>query len=144
MKVRKKSNAAKIRSMLSAGKSPAEIVAALDVSLQAVYNARHEMKKAKKANKSVEKVAPQIAKPKADENKRSSPDDVQVGGDHYKKHAIQPWDAIHSWGLGFFSGNAVKYIARYKDKGGIEDIKKARHYLDKLVAMHEKNHGEVV
>jgi hypothetical protein len=60
---------------------------------------------------------------------------TQVGGDHYAKRAIQPWDYIAANGLGFFEGNAVKYLTRWKDKGGIEDLKKARHYLDKLIEM---------
>jgi hypothetical protein len=141
MRVKKKSNAAKIRAMLLKGKAPAEIVAALDVSLQAVYNTRYDMKRAENI-----KVKKAVAKPESLTTVQvvTTPDDIQIGGNHYKKHSIQPWDAIHSWGLGFFTGNAVKYIARYKDKGGIEDIKKARHYLDKLVSMHEANNGEVV
>lgn len=56
----------------------------------------------------------------------------QVGGDHYKGD-IEPWDAIAAWKLGFLAGNIVKYIARYKRKGGVEDLNKARHYLDKLI-----------
>lgn len=56
----------------------------------------------------------------------------QEGGDHYKGD-IQPWDAVSAWGLGFLAGNVVKYVARYKRKGGVEDLKKARHYLDKLI-----------
>ena len=68
-----------------------------------------------------------------------TPNQIQIGGEHYKKMDIQPWDAIHSWDLGFFSGNAVKYIARHRDKGGVEDLKKARHYLDKLISFTEKN-----
>ncbi len=63
---------------------------------------------------------------------------VQVGGTHYKFKDIQPWDAIHAWGLGFFSGNVVKYIARHREKNGVEDLKKARHYLDKLIEIMEK------
>jgi len=62
----------------------------------------------------------------------------QVGGEHYKDKHIQPWDAIHEWGLGFFSGNVVKYVARHREKNGIEDLKKARHYLDKLIELMEK------
>jgi hypothetical protein len=62
----------------------------------------------------------------------------QVGGAHYKTKDIQPWDAIHTWGLGFFSGNVVKYVARHREKNGIEDLKKARHYLDKLIEIMEK------
>ena len=62
---------------------------------------------------------------------------VQVGGDHYKQQDIQPWDAINSWGLGYFSGNVVKYVARHQLKGGIEDLKKAQHYLTKLIELLE-------
>jgi hypothetical protein len=67
-----------------------------------------------------------------------TPNDVQVGGSHYKTQDIQPWDAIRSWNLCFFAGNAVKYIARHKSKGGVEDLRKARHYLDKLIELQVK------
>lgn len=59
--------------------------------------------------------------------------DVQVGGDHYKKNAIQPWDYIVSNQLGYLEGNVVKYVSRWKDKGGRQDLEKAKHYLDKLL-----------
>ena len=49
----------------------------------------------------------------------------QVGGTHYLK-AIQPW------GLDFWEGNALKYLLRYKDKGGLQDLDKLQHYLDKI------------
>lgn len=70
--------------------------------------------------------------------------DVQVGGQHYKQKVIQPWDAIIAWGLGFLDGNVVKYIARYRVKGGIEDLKKARHYLDKLIEAEEEKKTVIV
>jgi len=62
----------------------------------------------------------------------------QVGGDHYRKLAIQPWDAMQEWMsperfAGFLQGNIIKYIARYQDKGGVQDLEKARHYLDRLI-----------
>ena len=57
----------------------------------------------------------------------------QVGGGHYKAKAIQPWDYITSNNLGYLEGNIVKYVSRWKDKGGIQDLEKARHYLDKLI-----------
>lgn len=63
---------------------------------------------------------------------------VQVAGSHYKSKAIQPWDYIASNGLGYFEGNVVKYISRHRDKGGLEDLKKARHYLDKLIELETK------
>jgi len=63
----------------------------------------------------------------------NSANDVQIGGRHYKNKKIQPWDFIIANDLGFLEGNIVKYIARWKDKGGIKDLEKARHYLDKLI-----------
>ena len=55
----------------------------------------------------------------------------QIGGDHYVKHKIQPWDIIEEYNLGFWDGNAIKYILRYKEKGNpLEDIDKAIHYLE--------------
>lgn len=57
----------------------------------------------------------------------------QVGGDHYKKMAIQPVEFIEANKLGFCEGNAIKYICRWKDKNGIEDLKKARHYIELLI-----------
>lgn len=59
--------------------------------------------------------------------------DIQHGGDHYKTKAIQPWDFIISNNIGFLEGNAIKYLCRWRDKGGIQDLEKARHYIDKLI-----------
>ena len=59
--------------------------------------------------------------------------DVQHGGDHYKTKAIQPWDFIISNNIGFLEVNAIKYLCRWRDKGGIQDLEKARHYIDKLI-----------
>ena len=59
--------------------------------------------------------------------------EVQVGGDHYRKNAIQPWDYITSNQLGYLEGNIVKYVSRWKDKGGRQDLEKAKNYLDKLL-----------
>jgi hypothetical protein len=59
--------------------------------------------------------------------------DMQVGGDHYMDKAIQPWDYIVSNNLGFLEGNIVKYITRWKDKNGVADLRKAQHYLAKLI-----------
>jgi hypothetical protein len=60
-------------------------------------------------------------------------DDTQVGGSHYKDKTIQPWDYIIANDLGYLEGNVVKYISRWKNKNGIEDLKKAQHYLSKLI-----------
>ena len=57
----------------------------------------------------------------------------QIGGAHYAIKAIQPWDFIIANNIGYLEGNIIKYISRWKDKGGIEDLKKAQHYLQKLI-----------
>jgi hypothetical protein len=61
----------------------------------------------------------------------------QIGGTHYKAKSIQPWDYIAANEIGYFEGNIIKYISRWKEKGGVDDLKKARHYLDKLIELKE-------
>ncbi len=70
--------------------------------------------------------------------------DRQIGGSHYQK-TIQPWDAMKAWMTpeqfkGFLRGNVIKYIARCDDKNGLEDLQKARHYLDKLIEEEARGH----
>lgn len=64
--------------------------------------------------------------------------DTQVDGDHYKTKAIQPVEYIHANNLGFCEGNVVKYITRWRDKNGIKDLEKARHYLDILIQLESR------
>ncbi len=59
--------------------------------------------------------------------------DYQVAGDHYAKREIQPIDYIMSNRLDFCEGCVVKYITRWRDKGGIDDLYKARHYIEFLI-----------
>lgn len=59
----------------------------------------------------------------------------QHGGTHYMDRAIQPWDYIAANGIGFFEGNAIKYLTRWRDKGGVEDLRKAKHYIEKLIEL---------
>lgn len=59
----------------------------------------------------------------------------QVGGDHYKQFKIQPVEFIHQNGLGFIQGCIIKYICRYKSKNGIQDLEKAKHFIDLLIEM---------
>ena len=63
---------------------------------------------------------------------------AQVGGAHYKDKMIQPWDYIIDNNLGYLEGNIVKYVSRWREKGGVEDLKKAQHYLQKLIETTEK------
>ncbi len=63
---------------------------------------------------------------------------AQVGGDHYKKLKIQPVEYIHANGIGYFEGNVVKYITRWRDKGGIKDLEKAKHYIELLIQLEQE------
>ena len=63
---------------------------------------------------------------------------TQIGGDHYQKQGIQPWDIIEQYELDFFAGNIVKYILRYKYKNGLEDLQKAEHYIKKLIELEKE------
>ncbi len=62
-----------------------------------------------------------------------SANEEQHGGTHYKRLKIQTWDYIAQNGIGYLEGNAIKYLSRWRDKGGLEDLRKARHYIDKLI-----------
>ena len=59
----------------------------------------------------------------------------QVAGAHYKDKVIQPWDYIAANVLGYFEGNVIKYVSRWRHKGGVEDLRKARQCLDKLIEL---------
>lgn len=61
--------------------------------------------------------------------------DVQVGGDHYKSLAIQPVEYIHANKIGYFEGNVIKYVTRWRAKNGVADLEKAKHYIDLLVEL---------
>jgi len=63
----------------------------------------------------------------------------QEGGSHYKDRAIQPIEFILANDLSFCEGNIIKYIARWRFKGGIADLKKAKHYIEFLIEEAETN-----
>ena len=62
----------------------------------------------------------------------------QIGGTHYQG-AIQPWDFITSNNLGYLEGTAVKYLARWRKKNGIEDLRKAIHFIEKLIEVETRH-----
>lgn len=70
--------------------------------------------------------------------------DKQVGGDHYKGRAIQPVEYMHANNLDFFQGNVVKYITRWRDKGGIADLEKCKHYLELYIELERKKAAPTV
>ena len=65
---------------------------------------------------------------------------TQVGGSHYSEMAIQPLEYILANNIPFPEGNAIKYISRWRAKGGVKDLKKAIHHLQLLVE-HEESLG---
>lgn len=75
----------------------------------------------------------------------NDPNSHQVGGNHYRKvPGEQHWDRM--WRIYgpdvawvYFVGQITLYVERYRDKNGIEDLKKARHFLDKLISLEEKD-----
>ena len=64
-----------------------------------------------------------------------SANDTQISGNHYKGKTVQPWDYIAANNLGYFEGNIVKYVSRWKDKCGVDDLRKAKHYIEKLIEL---------
>lgn len=69
--------------------------------------------------------------------------DMQVGGTHYRL-TIEPWDYISSNKLDFFEGNALKYLTRWKSKDGVKDLRKAIHYLEKIIELAQNGqYGDV-
>jgi hypothetical protein len=57
----------------------------------------------------------------------------QIGGNHYKKYKIQPIEFILKNNIGFCEANIIKYVLRFKEKGGAEDLLKAKHYIELLI-----------
>ena len=56
----------------------------------------------------------------------------QIGGEHYRSE-IQHWDYVLANNLDYFQGQITKYVSRWKNKNGIEDLKKAQHFLEKYI-----------
>lgn len=76
-------------------------------------------------------------------DKNPAADSNQIGGTHYVNKKITPWQAMSEWMTdeqfqGYLRGNIIKYIARMDSKGGLEDVKKARHYCEKLIEVIER------
>jgi hypothetical protein len=61
----------------------------------------------------------------------------QIGGQHYKRLVIQPWDYVLANDIGYMEGSVIKYISRWKNKNGLEDLYKCRHFLNKLIEHEE-------
>ncbi len=65
--------------------------------------------------------------------------DKQVDGGHYKDMPIQPVEYIYANALGYFEGNVVKYVSRWRKKNGIADLEKAKHYIELLIQLENRS-----
>lgn len=63
---------------------------------------------------------------------------IQVGGGHYKKYKIQPTEFCIKNNIPFAEGCVIKYITRWRDKNGIQDLEKAKHYIEMLIYENSK------
>lgn len=71
-------------------------------------------------------------------NEQGSANDHQCGGDHYRRYGkLQHWDVVAHFDLDYFQGQITKYVMRWKDKNGLEDLLKARHFLDKYIELQQ-------
>jgi hypothetical protein len=68
--------------------------------------------------------------------------ETQVGGNHYKDLKIQPIEFIHANNIPFCEANAIKYLCRWRNKNGKQDLLKARHYIDLLIQLEEKHNED--
>lgn len=68
----------------------------------------------------------------------TNPFDVQVGGDHYKSMKIQPMEFSLANKLDAAQHTIIKYVARFRDKGGIADLEKAKHTIDLLIEFEQR------
>ena len=61
----------------------------------------------------------------------------QIGGEHYKDYVIQPIEFIYFNNIPFLEANVIKYIVRGQEKNGVQDLEKAKHYIDLLIELNE-------
>lgn len=111
--------------------SVAQVAKKLGVSKVTVYAVRSKMR----SKVEDPKPAPTLVIESAPIIIQAPTNAKQVGGDHYTSLDIQPWEIIERNQMGFFDGNALKYLLRFRAKGGVQDLEKARHYLDKLIEL---------
>ena len=65
--------------------------------------------------------------------------DRQVGGGHYKDYVIQPLEFCVKNNIPFLEGNVIKYICRWRKKNGVQDLEKAKHYIEMLIELEKAN-----
>ena len=66
----------------------------------------------------------------------------QILGTHYKDLPIQPVEYIYANNIGYFEGNVIKYVSRWRAKNGIADLEKAKHYIELLIELENRDARE--
>jgi len=73
----------------------------------------------------------------------SSANSIQIGGDHYDKSGEQHWDRVwRLYGRGYFVGCITKYVERYHSKNGVQDLAKAKHFIEKLIELETQREAD--
>ena len=62
----------------------------------------------------------------------------QINGSHYKSLTIQPVEYIHANNIPFLEGNVIKYVTRWRNKNGVVDLEKAKHFIELLIELESK------
>ena len=75
-------------------------------------------------------------------NKPTSANDRQVGGNHYKGMGVEHWDVAWKMSMDYFQGQITKYVLRWRDKGGVEDLEKGFHFYEKYLECVKGNSME--
>lgn len=142
--------AEKIKKMLRAGATVKDIVKKLKVSNSYVYLVRGEDERVYNLKPYPNKVADAYFDPELNNEPEMpiaplpetlDPLKVQVGGNHYKDMPIQPVEFIHANGIPYIEGAVIKYVCRWRNKNGMDDLQKAAHFLELLMQL-EKNKEE--
>ena len=70
-------------------------------------------------------------------------DEKQVGGQHYKTQAIQHWTYVLANNIPYMEAQVLKYVSRHRLKGGTADLRKAQHFIEKLISWEQEHPGTV-
>jgi hypothetical protein len=68
---------------------------------------------------------------------KSAANKIQIGGEHYKVLGFEHWDFVVAYDLNYFEGQITKYVARCRKKGGLQDLEKAAHFLQKYMEVYD-------
>jgi hypothetical protein len=98
----------------------------------------HASKQAQAAAASASAAASSVCRVQSNLQKPESALDKQVSGGHYKALKIQPIEFLHANNIPFAEGCAIKYLCRWRDKGGIKDLEKAKHFIELLIELEER------